>query len=263
MAFQFWRELTTNDFVKKDKERTVLVLPVGSIEQHGPHLPVCVDAFLVEGVLARVGELAPAELSVLVLPTLPVGKANEHGLFDGTLSLSAETLLRVWTEVAESALRAGFRKLLILNGHGGQSAIAQIVARDLRVAHGALVSALEWWSLRGAPMPFPDDEQKHGIHAGAEETSLMMLLQPDLVRKDEIDNFVPTTLSRKEEFPLLYGQRRFGWQAQDIHPSGAMGDASLASAAMGQKILDDCAQGLVALLLEMARFPVGELKGRS
>lgn len=259
MPFRFWQELTTTAFSAWDKERTVLILPVGSVEQHGPHLPVCVDACLVEGMVAQVMARGPQDLSVLVLPLLPVGKANEHKRFDGTLCLSAQTLISLWTEVAESALRAGFRKILILNGHGGQTAVTQIVARDLRVSHNALAVAIDWWSLRSGPSPFPEEEQVHGIHAGAEETSLMLRLRPDLVKMEKIDNFLPASLSRKEEFPFLYGQRRFGWQAQDLHEGGAMGDARLASAALGQEILDECADSILALLQEMARFPLASL----
>jgi creatinine amidohydrolase len=124
--------MTTTEFAALPAD-TVAVLPVAAVEQHGPHLPVYVDACLNEGVVARAIELLPPELPVTFLPMQAVGKSNEHLAFPGTLSLSAETLIRLWTEIAESVHRASVRKLVLFNSHGGQPQIMDIVARDLRV----------------------------------------------------------------------------------------------------------------------------------
>jgi creatinine amidohydrolase len=124
--------MTTTEFAALPAD-TVAVLPVAAVEQHGPHLPVYVDACLNEGVVARAIELLPPELPVTFLPMQAVGKSNEHLAFPGTLSLSAETLIRLWTEIGESVHRAGVRKLVLFNSHGGQPQIMDIVARDLRV----------------------------------------------------------------------------------------------------------------------------------
>ena len=129
-----WQDMTTAEFAALDAARTIAVLPVGAIEQHGPHLPVYVDACIAEGLIDRALELAPDDLPVTVLPVQPVGKSNEHIDYPGTLTLSAETLVRLWTEIGDSVARAGVRKLVILNTHGGQRQLIEVVARDLRVA---------------------------------------------------------------------------------------------------------------------------------
>jgi Creatinine amidohydrolase len=116
-----------------DAEQWIAVLPVGAIEQHGPHLPLCVDACINQGILARALELLPERLPVAVLPPQPVGKSNKHVAFPGTLTLSAETLIRLWTELREAVARAGVRKLVLFNSHGGKPQVMDIVARDLRV----------------------------------------------------------------------------------------------------------------------------------
>src|SRR3954471_15544799 len=133
---RFWADLSTRDFARVQAAgaaaQTVAVLPVAAIEQHGPHLPVSVDTTLVDGVIAASLPHIPADLPVLFLPTQQVGKSNEHMRFPGTLTLSAETLIRLWTEIGESVARAGVRKLVLFNSHGGQVSIMDIVARDLR-----------------------------------------------------------------------------------------------------------------------------------
>src|SRR3712207_28681 len=144
---RYWHELTTKDFASLDTERAIAVLPVGAIEQHGPHLPVSVDSAINEGIIRRAVELMPPDLPALVLPMLPVGKSNEHQAFPGTLTVSAETLIRLWTEVGESVYRAGIRKLVFFNSHGGQPQIMDIVARDLRVRRSMFVVACSWYHL--------------------------------------------------------------------------------------------------------------------
>src|SRR5215472_9473715 len=175
-----WVEMTTAEFSALPSD-TVAVLPVGAIEQHGPHLPVYVDACLNEGVVARAMALIPPELPVTFLPMQAVGKSNEHLAFPGTLSLSAETLIRLWTEIGESVHRAGVRKLVLFNSHGGQPQIMDIVARDLRVRCGMFVVTCGTYALGRPAGLFPESELKHGIHGGSVETSMMMHLRPELV----------------------------------------------------------------------------------
>ena len=251
-----WEELTTTDFATLDKQRTIVVMPVGSVEQHGPHLPLSVDVRITEGVLTETLRRLPDSCTVLVLPMLPVGKANEHIAFDGTLSLSVQTLISLWTDVAESVFRTGLKKLMILNGHGGQSQVSEIVARDLRVRHNALVVPVNWWSARPAvPSVFGSDEEAYGYHGGAEETSVMLHLHPDLVRRKKIANFTPRALAQKERFPLLYGNGvRHAWAAGDLNPTGAIGDASRATAEEGRRIVEEASPPLAALIAEMADF---------
>jgi creatinine amidohydrolase len=188
---RYWQDLTTKEFASLDAERTIAVLPVGAVEQHGPHLPVWVDSAINCGIIERAVPKIPDDLSVLVLPLMPVGKSDEHLAFPGTLSLSAETLIRVWTEIGESIHRTGIRKLVLFNSHGGQPQIMDIVARDLRVRHAMLVVAYSWYA-GGLPAGlFDEAEVRHGIHAGAVETSMMLHLRPDLVRMDLAADFPP------------------------------------------------------------------------
>lgn len=258
-----WAEMTTADFAAVDPERWLAVLPVAAIEQHGPHLPLVVDAAINQGILDRALARAPAALPVTALPAMPVGRSEEHLAFPGTLTVSAETLGRLWYELGASVARAGVRKLLIFNSHGGQVQVMQIVARRLRVDHGMFVAAVSWPQL-GLPDGLIDAaERRHGIHAGAVETSLMLALHPELVRMEAAADFTPLTARAEAEFPLLMGlgPAGFGWQAQDLHPTGAAGDARTADAATGRAILDHVAARLVALFEEMVRFPLANLKG--
>lgn len=261
----WWQDLTSPDFNALDPERTVAVLPVGAIEQHGPHLPVAVDSCLNAAIVERALPRLAAGTPVLVLPMTQVGKSNEHSAYKGTLTLSAETLGRMWYEFGVSVRRAGLRKLLLFNSHGGQPQVMQIVARELRVDHGMLVVAANWFSWGLPEGLFDERERRHGIHAGAVETSMMLAVRPDLVRADlAAQNFPPATLGHERDFPRLnaLGAAGFGWQVQDLHPLGACGDARAARAEAGERILDHAAACLAELLDELVRYPLAALVDR-
>ena len=257
---RYWRDLPWTAFQGLDPEATVALLPVAAIEQHGPHLPVGVDAFINQGVVEAAMPLMSDD--VLVLPASQVGKSNEHLAFPGTLTFSAETLIRIWTEIGESVARAGIRKFVMLNSHGGQPQVMDIVARDLRVRRGMFAVAANLSGLNRARDLFTALEGRHGIHAGSSETSQMLHLQPDLVRLDKARNFAPSTIVLEHEFTHLRAEGHavgFGWQTQDLHPSGACGDATDADAERGAAVVASKAQGVAALVAEMARFPLANL----
>jgi creatinine amidohydrolase len=259
---RLWHEMTTTDFAALDRERAIAVLPVAAVEQHGPHLPVGVDAFINDGIIADVLRRLPPDLAATFLPPLPIGKSNEHMAFAGTLTLSAETLIRLWTEVGESVARAGLRKLVVFNSHGGQPQVMDIVARDLRVRLGMLVVTLSYWGLGRPAGLFPDGELRHGIHAGASETSIMLHLRPDLVREAERRNFIPLSVAMERDFVHLRpeGGVGFGWQTQDLNPDGACGNALDADAARGRAMVEHAALRFIALLREVERFPLSHLR---
>ncbi|MBI3711052.1 MAG: creatininase family protein [Proteobacteria bacterium] len=261
---RYWHEMTTGDFAGLPAERVIAVLPVAAIEQHGPHLPVYVDACIVDGVVKRALELAPADLPVTVLPTQAVGKSNEHLAFAGTLTLGAETLTRLWTEIGESVARAGVRKLVLFNAHGGQPQIMDIVARDLRVRLNMLAVSASWYGFGLPDGLFPPEEVRFGIHGGAVETSMMLHLRPDLVRLDKLRNFVSEAVKMAREFKLLRptGPVAFAWQTQDLNPEGACGDATNSDAARGAKVIDFAAAKFVELLQDIDRFPLTALRMR-
>jgi creatinine amidohydrolase len=259
----YWADMTTYEFEALAAD-TVAVLPVAAIEQHGPHLPLYVDACLNQGVVERTVARLPGDLPVTFLPMQAVGKSNEHLAFRGTLSLSAETLIRVWTEIGESVHRAGIRKLVLLNSHGGQPQIMDIVARDLRVRLAMFVVCVNTSSFGRPAGLFPDQEARHGIHGGSSETSMMLALRPDLVRTEHRANFEPVSVAMESEYRYLTteGAIGFGWQTQDLHPAGACGNALDADAARGNQILDHIAGGLLGLLHEVHRFPLERIKTR-
>jgi creatinine amidohydrolase len=259
----YWVYMTTCEFDKLAPD-TVAVLPIAAIEQHGPHLPVYVDACLNQGVVERTVARLPSDLPVTFLPMQAVGKSNEHLAFAGTLSLSAETLIRVWTEIGESVHRAGIRKLVLLNSHGGQPQIMDIVARDLRVRLAMFVVCVNTSSFGRPAGLFSAQEGRHGIHGGSSETSMMLALRPELVRMDLAENFEPVSVAMEREYRYLTieGAVGFGWQTQDLHPAGACGNALDADAARGNQILDHIADGLIGLLQEVHRYPIENIKQR-
>jgi creatinine amidohydrolase len=257
----WWWDLTTQDFAGIDAERVVAILPVGAVEQHGPHLPVRVDAAINAGIIARAVELMPADCPALVLPMMPVGKSDEHLAFPGTLTLSYETLARVWFELGESVHRAGIRKILFFNSHGGQPQLLEIVCRDLRVKLGMFALSAMWLRLIDMDELLDANENKHGIHAGQSETSVMLHLHPELVGMHRAENFVPLSVEIERESEILGhgGSVSFGWQAQDLHPKGACGDATKATAELGAITVERAAQRLVVLIDEISRYPLSRI----
>jgi creatinine amidohydrolase len=257
----WWWDLTTEDFAGLDPERVVAILPVAAVEQHGPHLPVRVDAAINAGIIARTVELMPRDCPALVLPMMPYGKSDEHLAFPGTLTLSYEILGRVWYEIGESVHRAGIRKILFLNSHGGQPQLLEIICRDLRVKLGMFAASVMWPRLIDMDSLYEPFENRHGIHGGQSETSIMMHLHRDLVEMDRAENFVPVSVQIERESTMLgpEGGVRFGWQAQDLHPKGVCGDATKATAELGKVTVEQTAKSLLVLIDEISRYPLARI----
>jgi len=247
-----WLSLTTEEF---SPER-IAVLPVAAVEQHGPHLPAGVDTHIAEAYLARVRALLPEDSSIVFLPVQAVGASDEHRAYPGTLTLSPETALRAFIEIGESVSRAGIRKLVIINSHGGNITLIDLAARQLRVGHNMLAVHTSWGRLGYPEGLFSAAEHAHGIHGGDIETSIMLAAYPDLVRREKIANFIPATVAMEREFTHLRADfpAGFGWMTQDLNASGAVGDASLATAEKGEAALEHGARAFVALLRDVERF---------
>jgi creatinine amidohydrolase len=252
-----WLSLTTEEF----GGARIAVLPVAAVEQHGPHLPVGVDTYIAEAYLARVRALFPEDLSIVFLPVQAVGASDEHRAFRGTLTLSPQTTLRAFIEIGESVSRAGIRKLVIVNSHGGNIALIELAARQLRVGHNMLTVHASWGRLGYPEGLFSDAEHNHGIHGGDIETSIMLAAYPDLVRRERIANFAPATIAMERDFAHLRADfpAGFGWMTQDLHASGAVGDASLATAEKGEAALEHGARAFVALLRDVEKFDLARL----
>ncbi|MBK6388569.1 MAG: creatininase family protein [Rhodoferax sp.] len=265
---RFWADLTTREFAQLDPVRTIAILPVAATEQHGPHLPLSVDTVLADGVVAATLPHLPDDLSVLFLPTQAVGLSPEHMQFPGTLTLKAETVIQLWTQLGESVARAGINKLVLLNSHGGQVGVMDIVARDLRARLGMLVYSVNWFNLplldlqgKDINAQFSNEEHRFGIHAGEIETSMMLALNPERVQMAQAQNFHSTSKDRAEKFAILGNGKsaKLGWQMQDYNPAGAVGNAAAAAAAKGQAVVDAAGRSLAKLLVEIDQLPADTL----
>ena len=255
-----WLSLTTEEFAAD----RIAVLPVAAVEQHGPHLPVGVDTYIAEAYLARVRALLPRASRAVFLPVQAVGASDEHKAFRGTLTLSPETTLAAFIEIGESVSRAGIAKLVIVNSHGGNIALIDLAARQLRVRANMLAVHCSWGRFGYPDGLFSDDERTHGIHGGDIETSIMLAAYPDLVRREKIADFRPATYAMERDYSYLRADDPvgFGWMTQDLHASGALGDASLATPEKGMAALDHGARAFVELLKDVEKFdPKGLVAG--
>jgi len=261
LASRFWSDYTSKALAALDRGELVAVLPVAAVEQHGPHLPLSVDADIIDGFVARVAQRLPAASPVLFLPTQAIGKSNEHARYPGTLTLSVDTLIRLWMDIGDSVAASGVRKLVLFNSHGGQAAVMDIVARDLRAKHAMLAVASSWYTLGLPDGLFDAAELRHGVHAGDLETSIMLALRPELVHMAEARDFPSAAAAREAAFRYvgIGAPGKLGWQTQDLNPDGACGNAARASAETGRRVLDFVADRFVELLDEVSRFPLDSL----
>ncbi|MGK3275174.1 creatininase family protein [Comamonas kerstersii] len=266
-----WADVSARDFALAQRSglaaQTVAILPVGAVEQHGPHLPLKVDTALVEGVVDAALPLMAADVPVLVLPTQAIGLSLEHQDYAGTLSLSPATLLAVWTELGVCVARAGVKKLLIFNAHGGNVSSMDIVARQLRMQCGLLVYHSSWFNLpqpAGGNEAVSAHEHRFGVHGGETETSMMLHLAPELVRMEHARNFASSSEVRARQFPILGNGKsaKLGWAMQDYNPQGAAGNAAAADAQRGQALVQGAAASLAQLCAEIHALPEGTVGGQ-
>jgi len=256
-----WTAIPWQDVAKADAARWIAVLPLAATEQHGPHLPLRTDVRIAEAYLARVRELLASSIPATFLPIEEIGISTEHTDYPGTLTLAADTALKNWMAIGERVVRAGIRKLVMVTSHGGNSSAMAIVAQDLRAQYG-LLAVTTAWSRFGAPQGiFPAEELRHGIHGGAVETSIILARYPDEVRRDAIKNFQPSSIAMEKKYRWLSTHRPapLAWQAQDLHPSGAAGDATQASAEKGELLLDHGARAFCELLADVDNFDLNTL----
>jgi creatinine amidohydrolase len=258
---RFWADLKTTDFAQLDAARTVAVLPLGATEQHGPHLPLAVDQALVDGIIGAALPMLPPDLPVLFLPTQQVGYSPEHTAFAGTLTLPYETVLASWIAIGESVARAGVRKLLLFNGHGGQASLMDIAARQLRARAGLIVYGCNWWHLplgdevKGL---FSADEHRFGVHAGEIETSMMLALRPQSVTLAQARNFKSSSEQRAAAYPILGNgvSAKLGWHMQDYNAEGAAGNAAAATSEKGRALVEAAGRQLALVLQELSQLPL-------
>lgn len=254
----WWINFLASEFEGLDPSKTIAILPIAAVEQHGPHLPVGVDTFLNQGMLDMLAGAIPEDMDVRILPVQAVGKSNEHIWAKGTISHTATNLIDAWVQIGLEVARAGIRKLIIVNSHGGNEDIMSIVGRELRVRAGMLVVR------SGFRFPHPDglftdQEKRYGIHGGDSETSLMLHFHPELVDMSKAANFVPVHASDEAGYKYLRptgSSHAYAWIASDVHPAGAAGDASIATAEKGRILAESQIVGMVELLREVGRYPL-------
>ncbi len=262
---RFWTDLSTRDFAAIDWERLIVIAPVAAVEQHGPHLPVGVDAQIMEGCIARVVARMPHDLDALFIPIQSVGVSTEHRDFSGTLTYTPSTALLMMIELLEGAIAAGAQKLVLLNSHGGNSPLIAQAALELRARHNVLAATCSWSRFGYPDGFFGAEELRHGIHGGEVETSLMLAFRPELVDMARAKNFIPASRDFERDFTWLRADRPagFGWMAQDLSAAGAMGDASKATAEKGVAAADYWATAFIELLRDVEAFDLERLKQRS
>jgi creatinine amidohydrolase len=256
-----WTDIHWPDLARGGCERWIAVLPLAATEQHGPHLPLGTDVMIAQAYLARVRELVPDAIPVTFLPIQPIGISTEHIDFPGTLTLPVEVALKTWSALGEGVARAGLKKLIMVTSHGGNSAAMSLVAQDLRALHGLLVVTTSWSRLSAAEEIFSPQEVSHGIHGGASETSIMLARYSEHVRREAIADFRSVGVAMAKDYRRLSTQRPapFAWQAQDLHRSGAAGDATKASAEKGERLIDNGARAFCELLADVDKFDVNAL----
>ena len=257
-----WMEMTWQDLAGTETGRWIAVLPLAAVEQHGPHLPLGVDSFIAEAYLQRVRALLPEDLPATFLPVQRIGVSAEHLTYPGTLTFSASSAIAAWTELGESLARAGLRKLVMVTSHGGNVAAMELVARDLRTRLKMLAVTVGWHRFGYPDGVFSGEEKKHGIHGGDIETSLILAARPDTVRMENAPKALPETIAMARGFKWLgaYRPAGFAWMTQDLNPTGAVGDATLASAEKGEAALSRGAAAFVELLREVDRFDLAKLR---
>jgi creatinine amidohydrolase len=237
----------------------LLVLPVGAIEQHGPHLPTGTDTFHVIEVAERAAALAAERIPVVLAPVLPFGSSAHHLPFGGTLSLSTATYLTVVTELVESLIGAGFSRLFILNSHGGNHELVQLVARDVALRRDVHIAAGSWWAIAwdallqagaGAAGRFPG-------HAGQFESSIVRHLRPDLVDPTALPHREgPVPPARAHFEPSYRAEHHGSWQAID----GFSDSPDLADAALGARWLDVSIAPVAAAFVAFQREAGGPVR---
>lgn len=248
-----WGDLRAPDFAGIDPMRSIALLPTAAVEQHGPHLPVGTDMLIAQGMLDRLRATCPAEIDLLILPVQAVGKSNEHVWAPGTLTLTAETALNAWTEIGLSIARAGLRKIVIVNSHGGNLDLISILSRELRVRAGMLAVKCQWTSFGVPGGLYPPREMAFGIHGGDMETSLMLAFKPETVDMAQARDF---SSSAENGAISPIGPISYGWVSHDLNPAGVVGNAGAATAAKGEATATHQVAGLIALLHQVVDAPL-------
>jgi creatinine amidohydrolase len=257
-----WQSMTTVEAQHLGALDPVVVLPLAAIEQHGPHLPLSTDLDIALGVLEYAVERLPPDCPVRVLPPQAVGASLEHARFAGTLSLDSDLLARIIHAQGTAVARAGARRLVLFNSHGGNRHVLDGAGVPLRHQCGLLVVLANTFDFpRPAGVNLPEAEWRHGLHGGAVETAMMLHLRPALVRMNEAHRRVSFAEELERTLRHVGADTHvpFAWLAGDLHASGATGDASLATAEDGRRLVEHYGQLLAEVIQDVRAFPMDRL----
>lgn len=262
-----WSSLSAEALADRINDRTVALMPLAAVEQHGPHLPLGTDALIADGLVQAALETLPAWLDVLRLPTLAIGQSLEHAAYPGTLTLTPSTFQAVLRELGAAVARAGCRRLVLFSSHGGNLAAADTAALQLRAEHALLVVKACYFDF---PPPsgdwLPEREWREGLHGGALETALMLKFAPEQVHPARFAHWPSIEFSALADSRRLgaeSGSGRFAWLAGDLNPAGVSGNAGLATASLGEALTAHYGSILAELLEETADFPLSTFQPSS
>lgn len=237
-------------------DATVLVA-IGAIEQHGPHLPLSVDWIIADAVAQAVVDQAGDELPIWLLPTMPFSKSNEHAWSKGTIWLSQQTMMRVLDDIGRCVAESGAKRIVFLNGHGGNSTLLNVVCRELRLSYGLLTFLVHPFVPPAYSAPDPDaansTELGMGIHGGLDETSVMLHLRPQDVDMSKAVRNVPEWMTEHDHVKFG-GSVQFGWLSNDFGDVGHIGDPTGATAERGAKLFDDSVSFIIEQLRDIVHF---------
>ena len=242
----YWEQLRSPQLKSLADVNAIVVVPVGSIEQHGPHLPVKVDALLATEVARRAALKVQTHQPILVTPTVWCGLAEHHMDFCGTLTLDFETFHGLLRNLCRSIRHHGFRRIFLLNGHGGNIAALNVICSELvRELDGLRVVSGTYWTLPEVAEKFAEilEVQQNVRHAGEAETSMMLALEPELV-----DQSILNQADGTPEIPF-YGSGVSRWVSfKEVSANGVIGSPSVATAAKGELLLEVASEGIAGVL---------------
>ncbi|MEM8553171.1 MAG: creatininase family protein [Pseudomonadota bacterium] len=255
-----WADMTALDF-STDTDGWIAVIPTAAVEQHGPHLPLGTDMMIGQGMVDTVLSRLPEDIPASFLPVQSIGKSNEHISYRGTLTMSWDTAIKAWLEIATSVARAGVRRIVFVNSHGGNIPLLDIITRELRVRFDVLAVHTAWFRFGNAGTA-DEKEEAIGIHGGLWETALIRHFRPELVRDEHVADFESSQSKFLAEHTHLtaHGTHPFAWKAGDLNPHGVVGDATKGTAEIGKKIADHQADRFIELLRDVAQIDLAVLK---
>jgi len=252
-------EMTAEELREAVKKCDIVLIPIGTVEQHGNHLPLFTDNFIAFEVAKRAAEKISSEFPVIVAPVIPFGKSTESADWMGTISLEPLTLLNLVRDICKSLAGMGFKKLVLVNGHGGHVQLLGSVASDIARETKTFVAVFDWWQtdlLSNVKAGLQESGEAGIFHAGEMETSIMMFLYPHLVSKEKIQESYPAKFTKRAGYKFLLIEKphnvfSFSWNFGDLSRSGTVGDPTKANREKGEIFLDRLVNALCEVLREV------------